>query len=224
MKLPVYNKEGKEVEKIELNDEVFALPWNDDLMYQVVFAMQTNARQSTAHTKGRGEVRGGGKKPWKQKGTGRARHGSSRSPIWVGGGIAHGPRTEKDYARKINKKTKAKALAVAISQKIKDNELILVEELSMKEPKTKVAKEIIKAIAKNEGFEKLVTKRKNTAFVAMSKKDKNLEKSFTNFSNMTIDEVRNLNILDVLNNKYLILENASESIKELTKRFNVTKK
>ena len=104
MKTEIYNKEGQSSGTINLDDQLFDLKWNADLVHQVVRSMESNARQSNADTKGRGDVRGGGKKPWRQKGTGRARHGSSRSPIWVGGGVAHGPTSEKNYDKKINKK------------------------------------------------------------------------------------------------------------------------
>src|SRR3989338_499645 len=102
MEAKVYNMQGKEAGKIELPENIFGLKWNADLIHQVITSMQSNARAGTAHTKGRGEVRGGGRKPWRQKGTGRARHGSRRSPIWKGGGVAHGPSKEKKYSQKIN--------------------------------------------------------------------------------------------------------------------------
>ena len=124
METKIYNQKGKEAGKITLPEEVFGLPWNADLVHQVVTSMLGNARTPVAHTKIRGEVRGGGKKPWKQKGTGRARHGSTRSPIWVGGGVTHGPRNDKIYARKINRKMKAKALYTILSKKAKDGEIL----------------------------------------------------------------------------------------------------
>ena len=120
METKVYSLEGKESGKVTLPEAVFQAPWNSDLVHEVVVSMQSNARAGTADVKGRGEVRGGGKKPWRQKGTGRARHGSSRSPIWAGGGVAHGPKSEKDYSKKINKNVRAKALATVLSKKYQD--------------------------------------------------------------------------------------------------------
>ena len=108
METTVYNQKGTEAGKIKLSEAVFGLKWNADLVHQVVVSMNSVARTNVAHTKNRGEVRGGGKKPWQQKGTGRARHGSIRSPLWVGGGVTHGPRKDKDYSRKVNKKMKSK--------------------------------------------------------------------------------------------------------------------
>src|SRR5436853_6808436 len=127
METKIYNIEGKETGKITLPENIFGLPWNADLVHLVVVGMHANARTNVAHTKDRGEVRGGGKKPWRQKGTGRARHGSIRSPIWRGGGVTHGPRNEKNYARAIPKKIRAKALFMALSRKLKDGEIIFVD-------------------------------------------------------------------------------------------------
>src|SRR3989344_1678996 len=121
METNIYNQEGKEVGKVSLPTAVFGVKWNPDLVHQAVVAMEANARTPVAHTKSRADVRGGGRKPWKQKGTGRARHGSTRSPIWVGGGVAHGPTNEKIFAKKINKKMRTKALYTVLSQKLRDN-------------------------------------------------------------------------------------------------------
>src|SRR3989344_3523977 len=104
MDAKIYNSKGEQSGKISLPETIFGVAWNADLVHQVITSMMSNAREPIAHTKTRGEVRGGGKKPWQQKGLGRARHGSIRSPIWVGGGITHGPRNDENFSRKINKK------------------------------------------------------------------------------------------------------------------------
>jgi large subunit ribosomal protein L4 len=209
----VYNQKGQESGKITLSKDVFGLPWNADLVHQVVVSMTSSMRHSIANTKTRGEVSGGGKKPWQQKGTGRARHGSTRSPIWVGGGIAHGPRKEKDYDRKVNKKAKAKALNVILSQKFRDGEILFIDSLLFTAPKAKEAKITLMSLAKIAGFEKLATKPKNAAIIAIDKKFPELTKSFKNFGNVDIEELRSVNPVSVLNHKYLVIANPKESLK-----------
>ena len=135
LEAPVYSDKAKKVSTVALPASVFGVKWNADLVHQVTISMMSNARAGTAHTKDRGEVRGGGKKPWKQKGTGRARHGSSRSPIWVGGGVTHGPRTEKDFSKKINKKMRTKALFTVLSKKYALGKVLFVDALSLTEKK-----------------------------------------------------------------------------------------
>lgn len=218
METKVYNKEGKEVSTITLPQEVFGLPWNGDLVHQVIVSMKTAARSPLAHTKDRGEVRGGGKKPWKQKGTGRARHGSTRSPIWRGGGITFGPRNEKNYDRKVNKKMKIKALNTILSQKMRDGEVIFVESLALAEPKTKVAKEILSAIAKGCGQEMIVNKKRNAAYIATGDTQVAARKSFANFGNVHFDEIRNVNPVDIAQYKYVIIENPKKSLEVLQAR------
>lgn len=218
MEKKIYNIKGKEVASIAIPETVFGLTWNADLVHQVVTSMMSDARDSVAHTKDRSEVRGGGKKPWRQKGTGRARHGSRRSPIWVGGGITFGPRNEKDFSRKVNKKMKTKALYTILSQKVRDGEVLFVDSLSFDAPKTKEAKEAIKALAQTDGYNTLATKRKNAAYIAVSAKNVNAKKSFDNFGNIKLDEVRNLNPVDLLTYKYLIIENPEVSVKHLESR------
>ncbi|PIT92277.1 MAG: 50S ribosomal protein L4 [Candidatus Harrisonbacteria bacterium CG10_big_fil_rev_8_21_14_0_10_42_17] len=137
MKTDIYNLNGDVVGSVELNDATFHIPWNADLVHQALHAQLSNARQPLAHTKSRGDVRGGGKKPWRQKGTGRARHGSIRSPIWVGGGVSHGPRNEKDYSVKLNKKMLRKAIHSVLSKKVSDGELRIVDSLQVDSGKTK---------------------------------------------------------------------------------------
>lgn len=214
----MYTMAGKEAGTLTLPAELFGVQWNADLVHQVVVGMQANARPTVAHTKFRGEVRGGGKKPWKQKGTGRARHGSRRSPIWVGGGTTHGPRAERDYTVKINKKMRAAALMSVLSKKWADGEIIFVDKLSFAEPKTKDAKAALVAIATASGIKELVTKRKNAAVIALSTKDELTEKSLRNMSNYTPEEVRNLNPVDLVTKKFLVIENPTESFKVLASR------
>lgn len=218
MKAPIYDKTGKEVKKIDISDAIFGLDWNADLVHQVVVSMDSNARATIAHVKDRSEVRGGGRKPWKQKGTGRARHGSRRSPIWSGGGITHGPRNEKDYSKKVNKKMKTKALMTVLSQKMRDGEIIFVEGFDMSEPKTKEARSILSGLAKVDGFDGLMTKRKNAAYIAVSKKDDATQKSFANFKRLKLDETRNMNPADLLNYKFVVIENPTESLAALESR------
>lgn len=216
MEATIYNQIGKPVGKTTLPESIFSVPWNADLVHEVVRLMNSNSRNNIAHTKTRGEVRGGGKKPWKQKGTGRARHGSSRSPIWVGGGVAHGPRNDKNFDRKINKKARAKALYTILSRKFKEGEILFVDSFNFTAPKAKEAKVILGSLATVKGFEKLATKKTNTAIIAMDKKVSVIEKSFQNFGNISVEEFRNINPVSVLNHSYLIIMNPRESLKALT--------
>lgn len=215
METQIYNQQGKQTSTFTLPEAIFSVPWNADLVHQVVTGMMANARDPIAHTKTRGEVRGGGKKPWQQKGLGRARHGSSRSPIWVGGGVAHGPRNDKNYSQKINKKMKTKALYAILTKKFKDNEIIFIDALEFSAPKTKDAKAVLGTLAGIKGFERLGTKRKNAAFIALSTKNRMVEKSFGNFGSIEVGEMRNLNPLHVLNYKYLVIASPEQSLKQI---------
>jgi large subunit ribosomal protein L4 len=181
--------------------------------------MQANARPIVAHTKFRGEVSGGGKKPWKQKGTGRARHGSTRSPIWKGGGVTHGPRAEKVYAVKINRKMRLAALATVLSRKLRDGEIIFVDSFAFAAPSTKEAMGALRAVATAAGQENLVMKRKNAAVIALAGKDTNIEKSFRNIGSLITEEIRNLNPVDLMTKKYLVIEKPTESLAVLSARF-----
>jgi large subunit ribosomal protein L4 len=218
MDTKVYSHEGKEVGKITLPESVFGQVWNADLVHEVVVGMQANARTSSAHTKGRGDVSGGGKKPWKQKGTGRARHGSSRSPIWVKGGVSHGPRNEKDYGVKINKKVRAKALAAVLSKKHADAEVLFIESLVFELPKTAVAKTVLKAIANGSGQTSLATKRKNTAVLVLPNRQETIEKSFRNFGNIEVMQAKDVNPVDLLTYKYVVMVEPNSTVEVLEKR------
>lgn len=217
----VFDITGKEKETINLPEEVFGAKWNPDLVHQVVVSMQSNARVNTASAKDRSEVSGGGKKPWRQKGTGRARHGSSRSPIWRGGGVTFGPSTERNYKKKINKKMRAKAFASALSEKLRSGQVVFVDDISFEAPKTKEAVSIISALAKSADLPKLATKKVNTAVVAVPQFDDVKNKSFRNIPGFSIESASSLNPVILLKNTYLIIDNPKESIKMLEARVNI---
>ncbi len=217
MQTVIYDQKGAEAGSITLPEKVFGVKWRADLVHQVVESMRSNKRAGTADTKGRGEVRGGGKKPWKQKGTGRARHGSSRSPIWVGGGVTHGPLAEKNYKRKVSKKMRAQALFSVLSKKLKDNEILFVDSLATADIKTKTAVGVITSLAKAGNFKNIKTKNPKI-LVALSDRSEKTEKSFRNISVLDIVFLKNLNPMDVLNYKYLLIENPEASVKFLESR------
>lgn len=212
METQIYNQKGKSVGKLSLPESVFGLPWNGDLVHQVVTAMQANARTPVAHSRTRGEVSGGGKKPWRQKGTGRARHGSTRSPIWKGGGVTHGPRNEKSFDQKINKKMATKALYTVLSKKYKDGQVMFVEELALKNIKTKDAQAVLTDLSKVSGFEKMVGGRKTNTFLTIPAKNDSIKKSFANIPTIEVDEVRNMNPVDLLSYKFVVIAQPTESI------------
>ena len=218
MEAIVYNQTGKETGKIKLPEAVFARSWNADLVHQVTVSMMSNARTPVAHTKDRSEVRGGGKKPWKQKGTGRARHGSIRSPIWVGGGVAHGPTKEKNYSKKINKKMRSRALLSVLSRKLADKEIIFIDSLSVKDPKTTEAKKIFLAISKISDFKTLATKKKNALLISLPKRDELLEKSFRNFGNVEVGQAKDLNPVKLLKYKYALIAGPEDFLDLMSKR------
>jgi large subunit ribosomal protein L4 len=207
VKVPLYNQNGEMIKEIELPKEIFEVKINPNFLHQVVVSQMSNRRQGTAHTKTRAEVSGGGRKPWPQKGLGLARHGSIRSPIWKGGGVAHGPRKEKNYKKKIPKKMRRKALFMALSSKAKDNELILLEDLKVEKGKTKEMAKIL---------ENLKIKGKST-LVALPSLDKKVILAARNIPKVSIIQAKDLNALDVLNSKYLLMP--LESIEVIKKTF-----
>lgn len=223
MDTEIYNIEGKVSGKVSLPEEIFGLRWNADLVKQVVDSIMSSRRKPIAHVKERGEVRGGGKKPWRQKGTGRARHGSSRSPIWVGGGVTHGPRNDKNFERKVTKKAKAKALHTILSKKYEDGEILFIDSLTLSLPKTKEAKKSLSALSKIKGFENILSKKRNSAVFALDSKDKEVERSFKNFGNVEVMETRNIDPVTLLKYKYLVIENPEESFKVLPGSYRISK-
>lgn len=207
MKATVYNKEGKKVEEISLPKEIFDVKLNTDLLHQIVVSQMANKRQITAHTKDRGDVRGGGKKPWRQKGTGRARHGSIRSPLWRGGGVTFGPRKEKIFEKDIPKKMRRKALFMVFTEKAKGKLLIILDKIEIDKPNTKEFSTILKKLPCKE----------NTCLIALSEYDKKVFLSSRNIKKTNIIEARNLNVIDLMSSKYLLID--KDTIKILEKTF-----
>lgn len=215
---PVYNDKGQKVSDYNLDEALFGLDWNADLVHQVVTILSENARLAVAHTKGRGEVAGGGKKPWRQKGTGRARHGSIRSPIWKGGGVTHGPTKDKRYGHKLNKKMKAKALFTVLSRKQHDGELLLLNELNFSAPKTKQAADILSRLAKAAQAKTLAYKSGKRALVAVPALSPAVAKSFRNLGGAQAVAVGDLNPLNLLTYKYLVLVDPAQALAKLSAR------
>ena len=215
MKVAVYNQLGKEQGEMTLPKEIFQVPMNSDLVHQVFISQTANARQASAHTKNRSEVRGGGRKPWRQKGTGRARHGSTRSPIWVGGGVSGGPRNEKNYTRDIPKKMRKKALCMVLSEKVKNNLLVILDSMEAEKPKTKNMATMIQKLPLAKASRLVLNSNGNPPSPEASARQRNVFLSFRNIVKTGVSETRNLNIVDLLNYKYILT--TKEGIKEIEK-------
>ena len=181
----VYNMEGKEVGKIELNDAVFGVEVNEHLVHLAVVQQLANKRQGTQKAKTRSEVSGGGRKPWRQKGTGHARQGSTRSPQWTGGGVVFAP-TPRDYSFKMNKKEKQLALKSALTSKVNDSKLIVVDELKMEAIKTKDFKAVMTNL------------NANKALVVMAEKDENVVMSAKNIPDVNTALTSTINVYDIM--------------------------
>ncbi|MDN5331551.1 MAG: large subunit ribosomal protein [Tepidanaerobacteraceae bacterium] len=192
-KVALYNMQGQQIGEVELSDSVFGVEVKPEVMHQVVVNYLANQRVGTASTKTRGEVRGGGRKPWRQKGTGRARHGSIRSPLWRKGGIVFGPKP-RSYKYTLPKKLKRLALKSALSAKVRDNEIIVVDKLTMDVPKTK---EMVKVLTNLNANTK--------SLIVLESPDINVVKSARNIPGVTTTTANTLNVYDILNHEKLIM-------------------
>jgi len=201
MKTDVYNLHNEVVGTVELPDDVFGARWNATLVKQVMDAQLANARRPWAHVKDRSEVSGGGRKPWRQKGTGRARHGSTRSPIWVGGGKSHGPRNDKSYEQKVNKKMKRVALFSVLSRKAKDGQVKVFESLAVEVPKAKVLAGALHGVLAM----KKTAKRYDVLLVS-DKDNKNLFRASGNLQKAKAIDVMSLNVYDILSHKNFFID------------------
>ena len=192
----VYNKEGKEVEKLELNDSVFAAPVNEHLVHMAVVLQLANKRQGTQKAKTRSEVRGGGRKPWRQKGTGHARQGSTRAPQWTGGGMVFAP-VPRDYSFKINKKEKRAALKSVLTAAVQENKLIVVDELKLDEIKTKKFAEVMKNL------------KVDKALVVINENDEKIVMSAKNIPSIKVSQIETINVYDILKYSNVVLTKAA---------------
>jgi len=206
MNIQVVNTKGEAIEQYELPTDIFGLDANNTLVHQVYRYQVLNSMYPVAHTKDRSEVRGGGRKPWKQKGTGRARHGSTRSPIWRTGGITFGPTSLKNFAISVNKKMKRKALFMALSSRVASDKFVLLDEFALSQMKTKEALSILNNL-------KLISTK---TLIVFDRKDKNIEKSFSNIPNVSLIPFDSLNLIDILKSDTILTDIASvESIKNI---------
>ena len=192
----VYNMEGKEVDKIELNDSIFGVEINEHLVHMAVLQQLANKRQGTQKAKTRSEVRGGGRKPWRQKGTGHARQGSTRSPQWTGGGVVFAP-TPRDYSFKLNKKEKRAALKSALTSRVVENKFVVVDELKLDEIKTKKFVEVLK----NLNVEK--------ALVVLNDMAEKVIASAANIPTVKTTQTNELNVFDVLKYDTVVVTKAA---------------
>ncbi len=218
MKEIVYNQKGEEVSKTDLPEEIFGLEVNNDLVHQAAVAQMANSRKAIAHTKDRSEKRGGGRKPWRQKGTGRARHGSIRSPIWKGGGVTFGPTKERVFSKKVNRKVKRKALCMVLSSKVKDKELVLIDNLEISEIKTKKMSQFIINLS-----EKIKKDLNKGMLIISSKKDEKISRVSRNIPRIKVIGADNLNILDILSHRYLMILSPDDVIKVIKKTYGLTR-
>ena len=202
--VPVYNISGEKVSEIELKDSIFGIDINVHVMHEVVKNQLANRRQGTQSTRTRAEVRGGGRKPWRQKGTGRARHGTSRSPIWVGGGVVFAPKP-RDFSYKLPKKVRRLAMKSALTSKVQSDTFIVLDDLVMENPKTKEMATILSNL-----------KVGGKALIVMDRVDESVIRSARNIPGIHTAQVNTLNVYDILKyDQFIITQNAVEKVEEV---------
>ena len=209
LKIKVYNKSAEIVKELDLTSKVFGVKANSELLHQAMIAQRANERQVLAHTKDRSEVSGGGKKPWKQKGTGRARSGSSLSPIWIGGGVTFGPTKDRNFKVKINQKMKQKAIFMALSDKVNASVMVVLDNLQFAEYKTKDFNKLLDSLE-----QKVLNTNRRDILIINEAKEEKVKYSARNLEGVKIINVENVNLIDLLNYKNLLLSENVVSILE----------
>ena len=216
VKTNIYNQNGDIISELKLADDVFAVKINEDLIHQAMVRQSSNDRQVLAHTKTKSEVQGGGRKPWKQKGTGRARAGSNRSPIWIGGGIIFGPRKDRNFSKKINKKMRQKALMMVLSDRLSSGNMVVVDKIEMTDFKTKIFDTLLNKIELIFPSDKDKKSKRSILFVN-DNKDEKIFKSARNLTGFNIINLENINIIDLLKYRNLII--TESAVNTINKRY-----
>lgn len=213
MNTKVYNHAADALYDLDLSDKIFGVTLNQELVHQALVTQQANERQVLADTKDRSEVSGGGKKPWKQKGTGRARAGSSRSPIWIGGGVTFGPTSDRNFSKKINKKMRQKAMFMVLSDKLAHQALVVLDDLKLSEFKTKKFEAILKNVE-----EKVLNTKRRDILVVNDTRSEELKYSARNLEGVKVINLENINIVDLLKSRYVLLSEGA--VKGLETQYN----
>lgn len=216
IKLNVYNQAAAKAGTVELSEKVFGLKLNESLVHQAMVTQMSNERQVLAHTKGRSEVRGGGRKPWRQKGTGRARVGSSRSPLWIGGGVTFGPTKDRNFKKKINRKMKQQAICMVLADRAANNSLVVLDKFDISEYKTKTVNAILKNIEGKILNKQNDKKSKRSILVVNDDKGEPFKYSVRNLAGIKNINLENINIVDLLNYQNLVItENVAKKLEGL---------
>ncbi len=210
--LNVHAIDGTKVGTVDVADAIFALPSNPTLLHQVVVAYAANRRQSTAHTKDRGERSGSGRKPWKQKGTGNARTGSIRNPIWRGGGVVFGPRSERNFTKRTTLKMRRKAMALALSEKVRADQMVIVDALAFPEMKTRHVAQALNALQAAD----------KSCVIVLSEKERDVARAARNIPRVKSRSLATINAYDIINHACVIM--SKDAVKELEERLRVTVK
>lgn len=217
MEKTLYSIKGTKAGSITLPSSLFEAKWNADLVHQVITSMESNQRANTAHTQNRGEVEGSRAKPWKQKGTGRARHGDKRSPIWKGGGVTHGPRNDRNYKKTITQAVKNVALASVLSRKVKGDTVLFTEKVNLTDAKTKDAAGILATLSKIDGA-KNITRKDARVCLVVAEAPRALINSFRNIPQITLVNARQLSPQDIVMSRYVIVTDAEAAVSVLQAR------